>query len=201
MNSVTPSSYRSFRGLKVHCTCACCKAALSLSAPRHRLITRSASPSAQLCKLAGYLPERRLVTGPRLFKEIRALFELQDDENGQLNLQERQQGNDNKEGHVEVSSAILIDEGVAGDRLTVPEVRDAERKALRNQLRQCTNVEPKDTTCASEEHYGDALAFPWPWSQGTEHREHEEQRCAVHHDVLRQHYLPHAFIDPGTSRT
>ena len=65
----------------------------------------------QLCNLAGYLPERCLVTGPRPFKEVRAVFELQDDENGRLDLQDRQQGDDKSEGRVEVSSAIHIAEG------------------------------------------------------------------------------------------
>ena len=40
------------------------------------------------------------------------MFELQDDENGRLDLQDRQQGDDNSDGRVEVSSAIHIAEGL-----------------------------------------------------------------------------------------
>ena len=55
----------------------------------------------QLCNLAGYLPERCLVAD-RVLTKVRAVFKLQD-ENGRLDLQERQQGDDNKDGRVEVS--------------------------------------------------------------------------------------------------
>ena len=53
------------------------------------------------------------------------MFELQDDENGRLDLQERQQGDDNSNGRVEVSSAIHIAEGCwrQADCLGVSDVR------------------------------------------------------------------------------
>ena len=128
------------------------------------------------------------------------MFELQDDENEQLDLQDRQQGDDNSDGRVEVSSAILIAGGVAGGRLTVQEILkygDAGRKALRNQLRQCTNVvnvpggieQPEDSKCASEELYGDALAFPWPVAPSMTTMPPPAKGLPVV-----------AFIDPGTSR-
>ena len=44
--------------------------------------------------------------------------------------------------------------------------------------------------CAPEKLHGDALASQCPWYQGP-NTGNIKKRCAVHHDVLRQLYLPH----------
>ena len=141
------------------------------------------------------------------------MFELQDDENKRLDLQERQQGDDNSDGRVKVSSVILIAGGVAGGGLTVQEhltCGDAGREALRNQMHQCTNVvnvqgkieQPKDSMCVSEELYGDALASP---SLGERAPSWWPRNCRAHLKTLVSFQVQRAtvrpsFIAPGTSR-
>ena len=112
------------------------------------------------------MPERCLVTGPRPLKGS-AVFELQDDENGRLDLQDRQQGEDNSNGRVEVSSAIHIAEGCGG-RLTVQEFLTRGMLDARPSGTNCASARMSSTCKAGlssrrlRAFYGDALTFSRP---------------------------------------